>query len=81
MVAMPSEIFFEEILDFLVTSPTPEDIIAFQPPEKLQQRLSTLLEYNRQGTITSEQKQELDEFLKLNHFMSRLRLRARKKAG
>lgn len=81
MVAMPSEIFFEEILDFLVTSPTPEDIIAFQPPEKLQQRLSTLLEYNRQGTITSEQKQELDEFLKLNHFMSRLRLRARKKTG
>ena len=65
---------FDEILDFLASAPTPEQIIAFQPPEALQQRLTYLLEQNRLGRLSAEEQAELDEFLRMNRFMSRLKL-------
>jgi hypothetical protein len=78
-LAPPSTELFDEIMDFLTSEPTPEQIVAFQPPEGLQQRLSYLLDQNRQGILSSEEQTELDEFLRMNRFMSRLRLHARKK--
>ena len=79
MFIAPPEPLFDEILDFLVSTPTPEQIIAFEPPETLQQRLSYLLERNRRSKITIGEQIELDEFLRMNRFMSRLKLRARKR--
>jgi hypothetical protein len=73
------EPLFDEILDFLASTPTPEQIIAYKPPEVLQQRLSTLLEKNRQFRLTESEQDELNEFLRMNRFMSRLKLRARSK--
>ena len=77
--APPSTELFDEIMEFLTSEPTAAQIVAFQPPEALQQRLSHLLEQNRQGILTTEAQIELDEFLRMNRFMSRLRLHARKK--
>ncbi len=44
MAFAPSDTLFDEILDFLASTPSPEQIIAYQPPEALQQRLSDLVE-------------------------------------
>ena len=79
MEVAPTETLFDDILGFLASTPTPEQISAFEPPESLQQRLSNLLERNRTDTLTTEEQTELDEFLRMNRFMSRLKLRARKK--
>lgn len=79
MSAAPAGDLFDEILDFLASTPTPEQIVAFQPLEALQARVSHLLDKNRHDTITEEEKAELEEFLRLNRFMSRLKLRARLK--
>jgi hypothetical protein len=70
---------FDEVLDFLVSSPTPEEIVAFKPSDTLQARASELLERNRSGSLTREDQSELDEFSYLNHLMSMLKIRARKK--
>jgi hypothetical protein len=72
---------FDEILDLLASTPTPEQIVAFQPPEALQQRLSDLLAKNRDGQLVADEQAELDEFLRMNRFMSRLKLKARQKLG
>lgn len=69
----------DPLLDFLVSTPTPEQIIAFKPPVALQQRLSDLLAQNRSGSLTTAEQNELEELLRLNRFMSRLRLKARQK--
>lgn len=79
MAIAPEISLFDEILDFLASTPTPEQIIAFQPPDTLQERLSQLLEQNRRGRLSAQEQDELDEFLWMNRFMSRLKLRARKK--
>lgn len=39
--------------------------------------MSELLEKNRQGTLSAEEQTELDEFLRMNRFMSRLQAQAR----
>jgi hypothetical protein len=79
MVATQPETLFAEIIDFLASTPTPEAILAFKPSDRLEQRLSDLLEQNRQETLTAEERGELDEFMRMNHFMNMLKIRARQK--
>lgn len=79
MFIAPSETLFAEIIEFLASTPTPERIIAFKPSEQLELRLNYLLSQNRQDTLTDNERQELDEFLRMNHFMNMLKIRAREK--
>jgi len=67
----------EEILDFLATAPSSEQLLAFQPSEDLKQRSHYLFEQNRQGRLSAEERGELDEFLRMNHFVNMLKIRAR----
>lgn len=78
VLAYPPAIF-SEIMDFIVSSPSPKDIIAFKPSPQLEARLTELLMKNKQGNLTSDEQEELDAFLQLNHFMNMLKIRARKK--
>jgi hypothetical protein len=70
---------FDEVLDLLASTPTPEQIIEFSPSEALQQRAHDLLEKNREEGLSAEEQAELEEFSRLNHFMSMLKIRARKR--
>ncbi len=79
MAAIERFALLDEILEFLASTPTPDDIIAFKPSDVLQARASELLEKNRQGTLTAEENAELDEFSRMNHWMSMLKAKARKK--
>ena len=76
MAIAPEAALFDEILTSI---PIPEHTITFEPPESLQQRLSYLLEENQSRGLTAEEQAELDEFLRINRFMSRLKLRVRRK--
>jgi hypothetical protein len=66
----------DEVLDFLLSAPTPEQIVAFQASETAQARLRYLLEANRNGTLTDSERLELDEASNLNHFIILLKARA-----
>jgi len=79
MAVTPPDTLLAEILDFLASTPTPETIIAFKPSDRLERRLSYLLDQNRQAALTAEERGELDECLRLNHFMNMLKIRARQK--
>lgn len=72
-----THIAFEEIVTFLASSPSAEALIAYRPPESIQARMSDLLEKNRQGTLNADEQTELDEFLRMNRFMSRLQAKAK----
>jgi hypothetical protein len=79
MAVVQPETLFTEIVDFLASAPTPEDLIAFKPSGHLEQRLSYLLDQNRNGALSAEERQELDEFMRMNHFMNMIKIRARQK--
>ena len=77
MAFVVAETLFDGVLDFLASSPTAEELVNYQPPAALQQRLSELLHKNRNVRLTDSEAEELDEFLRMNRFMSRLKLKAR----
>ena len=69
----------DEVYEFLTSQPTPEQIIAFRPSEESEERLRYLLDANRTDRLTKEEQTELDEYLKLEHFMRMLKIKAREK--
>lgn len=77
MFLAQAESLFDDILEFLATSPSAEELVAYQPPEHLQARLDDLLHKNRTAHLTQAEAEELQAFLQMNRFMSRLRLKAR----
>jgi hypothetical protein len=79
MAFAPTDILFDDILEVLASAPSPVQIIEYKPPEALQERLSELLAKNRAGQLSETEQMELDEFLRMNRFMSRLKIKARQK--
>jgi hypothetical protein len=70
---------FDEVIGFLAAAPGIEEIVAFQPSETLKERSRYLLERNRLDTLTGEERAELDEFTRMNHFINMLKIRARQR--
>lgn len=66
---------WDEVDEFLTSTPTPEQILVFRPSEAAQARLQYLLEANREGRLTAEEQAELDQHLALDMFMSRLKVK------
>lgn len=64
---------FDEIISFLASAPSAESILRYQPPATLQARASDLLQRNQQDALNSDEVAELDEILRMNRFMSRLK--------
>lgn len=79
MATLERNTLFEEILDFLASTPTPEQIIAFRPSHELQERASFLLDKQHSEALSTEERAELDEIGRMNHFMSMLKIKARQK--
>ena len=67
---------YQEIMDFLTTSPTPEALIAFKISEAAQERLEDLLDKHREATLTPDERVELETYRQLNHLVIRLQARA-----
>jgi hypothetical protein len=72
----PSTSIQEEVLTFLLSSPTPQHIIGFQASEAAQARLRYLLDANREGMLNPEERAELDEASQMNHFVMLLKAKA-----
>jgi hypothetical protein len=84
MVSVPSNpkvSITDEVLDFLASTPTLQEIIDFRPSEALQEYVRYLLDQNRNDHLTSEEQSELEEISRIDHFMTMLKIRARKKQG
>lgn len=69
---------YEEMMDFLASGPTPEQIIAHKASRQLQTRLEALLDKNREEGLTEEETNELTAFEQANDVLSSLKLRARR---
>jgi hypothetical protein len=74
-----TKVNFDEVYDFLVSEPSPSDIIAYRALDDLQAQLEELLELNRTRQLSDEEESDLDELLRFNDFMSELKLRASQK--
>lgn len=70
---------YQEVLDFLIKRPTPEEIIAFKVSSQAQMHLEALLEKNRSASLTQMELAQLDVYEQLEHLMILLKARAMEK--
>ncbi len=69
----------DEVLDFLLSAPTPEQVIALRPSDAAQERLRLLLDGNRNNSLNDAERAELEAYLRLEHFVRQLKIRARER--
>ena len=71
-----SPIYFE-IIDFIAAGTTPQSVADFRPSPEAQQRLAGLIESEKAGGLSPEEKAEVDHFMELEHILRMAKARAR----
>jgi len=66
-----------DLIDFIAAGTTPEAVANFYPPPDAQQRLAALIEREKVGGLSAEEKAELDHFMELEHILRMAKARAR----
>jgi len=72
---------YDSFLDYLVEKATPQEIIAFQIPESVQQRATVLLARNNAGILTPEEAIELEQMQQLDRLVAVLKAKALEAMG
>lgn len=72
--AIPS---YLEIIDFIASGTTPQAVVDYRPSQEAQNRVAELIQREKEGTLTLEEKSELDHFMDLEHILRVAKARAR----
>jgi hypothetical protein len=65
------------ISDFLASEPTLEQLAEYRLPDDLQQRAHALLDMNRQGTLTTADRAEMEDFRRMDQLLTLTKAKAR----
>lgn len=79
MIAVKNYKASEEVAN-LIASANPAKVLAFRPSEETKLRVSELIEREKAGEISNEEKRELDYYMHLEHLMRMAKIYARKYA-
>jgi hypothetical protein len=75
-MATASPAYFE-IIDFIASGTTPQEVADFHPSEQAQQRVAELIEREKGPGLSPDEKAELDHFMELEHILRMAKARAR----
>ena len=67
---------YQEVIDFLARGTTPEAIANFQVSEDVKERVIDLIYQEKNETLSSDEKSELDHYLLLEHLVRLAKARA-----
>ncbi len=67
---------YDEFIEFFTSNPTLEQISEFRLSDASDAHINRLLEANRLGRLDPRDKDELDEYIRLEHLMRKAKLRA-----
>ena len=67
-----------EVAQFLAHHPTPEQIVAFHPSVEVAERAYELIQVEREGALTEEERQELESYVVIEYLMELVKLEAQR---
>lgn len=70
---------YSDVADLLVSQPSLEDLANFRFAEPIQRYIENLLEKNREGELSADEKLELEHILAINHVISLTKAKAKLK--
>lgn len=76
MIAVKNYKASEEVANFIAMT-NPAKVLAFRPSMETKQRVSDLIEREKNEGISSEEKHELDYYMQLEHLMRMAKIFAR----
>jgi hypothetical protein len=68
---------YQEMIDLLTSGPTAAQLLAFKISDSAQERLEELLRKNREEELTAEERADLNTYLRLSEYLTKLKARAR----
>ena len=68
----------KETVDFGLVRLTPEQMLAYRPPDESQDYVEILIEKSKAGTITEAETAELDYYVEFDHLIRMMKNRAAK---
>ena len=66
-----------EIIDFIASGTTPQAVADYRPSPEAQKRVADLIEREKEGGLSVEEKSELDHFMDLEHILRMAKARAK----
>ena len=66
---------YQEVVDFIAFS-SPAKVLAFKPSDEAKQRVSELIEREKNEGLSAEETSELDHYMKLEHLMRMAKIKA-----
>lgn len=67
---------YTSFIEYLLEKMTPEEILAYQASEDEQERAEELTEKNKDGKLTPQEREELQEMMNLEALVNLLKVRA-----
>ncbi len=67
---------YTSFVEYLLEKMTPEEILAYQASEDEQERAEELTEKNKDGKLTPQEREELQEMMNLEALVNLLKVRA-----
>ena len=77
MIIAPTRDVFAVITEFLASDPSEDELLVYKLPDDLQERLSYLLYQNREAELTCEERHELNDIMRADEMMSKLKLKTK----
>ena len=77
MMFTPEKTIKDVVTDFLGAAPTLEEIAAYRLPDELQARAHDLLEKNRAGSLSEQERAEIEEYRQIDHLLTLVKAKAR----
>jgi len=68
---------YQEVIDLLTSGPTADQLLTFKISDSSQERLEELLHKNSEEGLAAEEKAELNTYLRLSEYLTKLKARAR----
>lgn len=68
---------YDEIVDFFAAGTTPEAVVAFRPSKETTRRVAELVAKTKDGSISTEEQSELEDYLQIEHILILAKARAR----
>lgn len=79
MTDAPPQTITDIVTDFLSSAPSLDEIANYRLPPILQERAHLLLERNRQGSLSVEDRAEIETFRQIDHLLTLMKANARQK--
>lgn len=69
---------YEEVIEFIAAGTSPKNILTFRPSDKVKEQVADLIQREKRGALSEDEKSELDHYMQLEHLMRLAKARARR---